>query len=261
ASFLAFGPVLLVGYGLHVLITFKTTASRLSFVRHALAMAANFPLWIGALYLFCDIFNVAIDVAAPAVTVLIFLWNYLSANWAFTPSAGPVHLAARPTEDRKAGEADELPASQRPAALMVSHYFEEHRGGIEIVADALARQLTERGFHIVRAACGPLNCAAVERRGRVHGLSATNFLEDVLGLPYPIPYPSTYRALWRETQQADLVLVHDAFYITSIIAYFFARIYRKPFLIVQHIGLVPFQNPILRIIMGMAERFITAPML
>jgi glycosyltransferase involved in cell wall biosynthesis len=153
------------------------------------------------------------------------------------------------------------PSNRPPTLLMVSHYFEEHRGGVEIVADALARELTSREFRVIRLATGPLTPAAIDLRGRIRKLSATNILEDVLNLPFPVPYPSAYRAIWAETKGADLVLVHDAFYITSIIAYAAARFFRKPFLIVQHIGLVPYRNPVLRTLMAIAHRCVTRPLL
>jgi putative flippase GtrA len=91
ASCLAFGPVLLVGYLLHTSVTFETSASPLLFARYALAMAANFPLWIAALYLFCDVLNVPVAIAAPTTTALIFLWNYTSTKWALLSSADPAH--------------------------------------------------------------------------------------------------------------------------------------------------------------------------
>jgi glycosyltransferase involved in cell wall biosynthesis len=144
---------------------------------------------------------------------------------------------------------------------MVSHYFEEHRGGVEIVADALAREMTLLDFQVVRLATGPLTHAPVELRGRTCTLSASNALEDFLKLPYPLPFASACRAIWAEAKCADLILVHDAFYITSIVAFFAARFYRKPFLIVQHIGLVPYRNPLLRNLMAAANRVITVPIL
>jgi glycosyltransferase involved in cell wall biosynthesis len=156
---------------------------------------------------------------------------------------------------------DAIRASKRPRLLMVSHYFEEHRGGVEIVADALARQLTLLDFQVVRLATGPLRSAAVEPRGRTRALNASNALEDLLRLPYPVPYPSALRAIWAEGKCADVILVHDAFYVTSIIAFIAARFHRRPFVIVQHIGLVPYQNPLLRKLMALANRFITAPIL
>jgi putative flippase GtrA len=83
ASVLAFGPVLIIGYVLHALFTFATQPSRATFLRYALAMLANFPLWAAALYLFGDILHMSITLVAPATTVLIFLWNYLAARWAW----------------------------------------------------------------------------------------------------------------------------------------------------------------------------------
>ena len=83
ATTVAFVPVLLVGYALHTIITFGARASQRSFVRYAITTAANFPIWIAALYVFCDALKVSISIAAPLTTLLIFLGNYASAKWAF----------------------------------------------------------------------------------------------------------------------------------------------------------------------------------
>lgn len=89
ASLLAFGPVLVVGYALHTVFTFEAPASWLSFGRYALAMAANYPIWIVALYTFCDLLGFSVTIAAPVTTALVVLWNYSSARWALfaAPSA------------------------------------------------------------------------------------------------------------------------------------------------------------------------------
>ena len=85
ASLLAFGPVLIIGYALHSAFTFGTHPSRITFVRYTLATVANFPVWAALLFLFGDVLHVSITLLAPAATLLIFLWNYLATNWAFTP--------------------------------------------------------------------------------------------------------------------------------------------------------------------------------
>lgn len=89
ATLLAFGPVLVVGYALHTVFTFEAPASWLSFGRYALAMAANYPIWIVALYTFCDLLGFSVTIAAPVTTTLVMLWNYSSARWALfvAPSA------------------------------------------------------------------------------------------------------------------------------------------------------------------------------
>jgi putative flippase GtrA len=83
ASLLAFVPVLLTGYALHSMFTFAIQPSRASFVRYSLATATNFPVWAAALYIFGDVFRWSIVLVAPATTLLIFLWSYVAARWAF----------------------------------------------------------------------------------------------------------------------------------------------------------------------------------
>ncbi len=56
-------------------------------------MLANFPLWAAALYLFGDLLHVSITLLAPATTVLIFLWNYLAARWAWLRPPRERHLS------------------------------------------------------------------------------------------------------------------------------------------------------------------------
>jgi putative flippase GtrA len=93
ASVLAFGPVLITGYLLHTTFTFATQPSRVTFLRYTLAMLANFPLWAAVLYLFGDLLHVSITLLAPATTVLIFLWNYLAARWAWVRQPGEGRLS------------------------------------------------------------------------------------------------------------------------------------------------------------------------
>jgi putative flippase GtrA len=85
ASLLAFGPVLVTGYALHTLFTFATQPSRTTFLRYTLATLANFPVWAAALYLFGDVLKIPVTLVAPGATLLIFLWNYAAARWAFVP--------------------------------------------------------------------------------------------------------------------------------------------------------------------------------
>ncbi len=156
---------------------------------------------------------------------------------------------------------DALNTSDRPLKLlMLSHYFEEHRGGIEIVADALARALASLNFDVTWLATGPSNKVANSNRRRI-SLSASNGAESILKLPYPILFPSAWRVIFGEAKAADIVLVHDALYMTSVIAYIAAHVHHKPFVVVQHIGLVPYQNPFLRTLMIAANHIVAVPIL
>ncbi|OAI30620.1 hypothetical protein A1351_08355 [Methylosinus sp. R-45379] len=144
---------------------------------------------------------------------------------------------------------------------MLSHYFEEHRGGVEIVAGALARALSPLGFEIVWLATDKKAFRDETSNPERRGLPASNIVELTAKIPYPLPFPSAIRSIFAEVRNADVVLVHDALYLTSVAALFASRFYRKPFLVVQHIGIVPYRNLILRSLMAVANRVIAVPVL
>jgi glycosyltransferase involved in cell wall biosynthesis len=154
-----------------------------------------------------------------------------------------------------------MTAQQPPALLMLSHYFEERRGGIEIVAAALARELSSLGFAVVWLATGVADNECVRPGYRKRPLVASSVAEKVLGIPYPLLLPSSWRAVLRETARSDVVLVHDALYMTSLIGWLGARLHRKPLVIVQHVGFVPFRSALLRGLMRLANRWIATPLL
>jgi len=142
---------------------------------------------------------------------------------------------------------------------IVSHYFEEHRGGVEIVAGALAQRLASRGFKLSWLATG--------ERQNVTGdvarvaLRAWNVLEARAGLPYPILHPSACALIFQNVRASDIVLVHDGIYLTSIVAAIAARVHRRPLVVVQHIGEVPYRSIALRFLMRLANRMFSATML
>lgn len=150
--------------------------------------------------------------------------------------------------------------ARAPRLLMVSHYFEARGGGIERVAAALARELAAAGFEVVWLATGaetdPDGGAFLRR-----GLAASAAAEALLGIPYPILRPSGWRAIARETERCDVVLAHDSLYFTSLAARRAARAHGKPFVVVQHVGFVPYRNALLRTLMRWANRLIAAPVL
>jgi glycosyltransferase involved in cell wall biosynthesis len=60
---------------------------------------------------------------------------------------------------------------------------------------------------------------------------------------------------------ADAVLLHDALYMASVVTFLAARAHRRPLLIVQHIGQIPYRNLLLRGLMALANRIVAAPVL
>lgn len=142
--------------------------------------------------------------------------------------------------------------------LMVSAYFESHRGGIEIVAGHLAREFKALGHKLVWAASA--SDAAPADAGSILPLRSINAAER-FGLPLPIPYPSSLQQLKRAVENADLILLHDTLYPANIVAFLCARAACKPVVIVQHIAAVPYRNVLLRNLMRAAVKVITKPLL
>jgi putative flippase GtrA len=50
--------------------------------RYALAMAVNLPGSIALMFVFCDLAGLPVAAAAPATTVILFLWNFAMSHWA-----------------------------------------------------------------------------------------------------------------------------------------------------------------------------------
>lgn len=128
--------------------------------------------------------------------------------------------------------------------LLVTHYYADHRGGVEIVAAELAARLAERGAEVTWAASGP----APELPPGVVPLPmrASNVTEQMLGFPYPLYGPVSLLKLMRAVRRCDVVHLHDGLYLGNICAYLAARRFGKPVVVTQHIGEVPYQRRALR---------------
>jgi len=146
--------------------------------------------------------------------------------------------------------------------LMASHYFEAHRGGVEIAAGQLARALARLGHRVTWAACGcdppPGDPAVCDR---AVPLPAVNSLERRTGIPYPLPLPLAAARFIDEVRSADLVIVHDGSYVSSVLAHRTAQLVGVPIVLIQHIGLVPYRNPVLRLAMRVLTHVVTRPAL
>lgn len=135
--------------------------------------------------------------------------------------------------------------------LLVTHYYPNHRGGVEIVAGKLAENLTQNyPIHITWLASH-----VDEPPNNTEGLTclpmtATNFTENSLGLPYPIWSILSYFTLWNQVKKADMIHLHDYLYFSNILTFIFAKLQRKPLIITQHIGFIPYKNPLFRFLLS-----------
>ncbi|MGD2182148.1 glycosyltransferase family 4 protein [Lusitaniella coriacea] len=139
--------------------------------------------------------------------------------------------------------------------LLVTHYYSTHRGGVEIVAGKLAQSLCQQreiNIQWVASNTDPLP-------ERVEGIDylpipANNWIEKNLQIPYPIWGIRSLFELWGAIARSDMIHLHDYLYMGNLIAFFWAKIQRKPILITQHIGFIPYKNPLFRGLLSFLNR-------
>lgn len=141
--------------------------------------------------------------------------------------------------------------------IVVSHYYPAHRGGVEAVALIIASRLSRiYGRDIVWFASDidsppshdvPSNLSFAAAR-------TCNILEKRLGLPWPLWSFGDLVRLWRAVREAYAVHIHDFIYLGSIVACIAAWVYRKPVLLTQHIGFIPYRSRFLRALLELTNR-------
>ncbi len=79
---LSFVLVTPMGYVLHCRFTFREALSWRGFLRFTSGVATGFPLSLLSMAILCTGLGQPVLLAAPATTVLLYVWNYTSAHWA-----------------------------------------------------------------------------------------------------------------------------------------------------------------------------------
>ena len=142
--------------------------------------------------------------------------------------------------------------------LIVTHYFKPHIGGIEIVAYNQAKELVKKG-HEVTVITSQLNGekAVKQKEGiSIVRVSAWNLLEKNFDVPYPIFSPRLVSVINREVKRNDIIHAHGVLYLGSFISALFSRLYKKPFLVTEHVGFVMYKSSIINAIEKLALRTI-----
>lgn len=163
----------------------------------------------------------------------------------------------RPARVHKSKSAENAPLE----VAVVTHYFNEHGGGVEIVAERLIREITALGgIHFTWLASDADPAPNLEGPMMVP-MKSWNFTEKLLGFPWPIWSFKALQSLKFAISKADIVWLHDTLYFGNIMAMRYARKAHKPVIITQHIAPIPYRNPLLRLMMKIADRLFTSKML
>ena len=124
--------------------------------------------------------------------------------------------------------------------VIVVHHYPPHITGVGLVAHNQAKKLVAMG-HSVDVITSDTNKdeKSCNMDGvRVIRVKSLNTFEK-WGAPFPIFSPRLFSILLKSIKKADIVHVHDAFYMSSFFAALFARLYKKPTVLMQHIAMIP----------------------
>lgn len=148
-----------------------------------------------------------------------------------------------------------------PKVLVVSHYYGAHGGGIERVVDRLLQEMSAWGDCKFIWAASDVDPRPEKPSVEPLPMKTLNLLEKVIGIPWPVWGPASLKRLKEQVKKADIVWLHDTLYAGNILAYYWAKHAGKPVVITQHIGPIPYRNPVLRKIMSWADKTFTRRML
>lgn len=124
-----------------------------------------------------------------------------------------------------------------------------HLGGLEVVAEALFHAYRKAGYKVrwVSSRVPPQSPSQEDGRVRV---GCWNWLEDRLGVPWPVWGPTSLPRLIEMIKWADILHIHDCLYYSSALTLVLARWMNKPILLSQHLGSITYSSVILN---GMAS--------
>jgi putative flippase GtrA/SAM-dependent methyltransferase len=117
SSVVSFVIVVVVGYLLHTAFTFQAPRSLPSFARYAVAMAANYPLVVALLFLMVTLAGMPVPIAAPAGTLILFGWNFVTSKWAIARRKGGAPALESGTERTEHND----PSTERVAEVLGEH--------------------------------------------------------------------------------------------------------------------------------------------
>ena len=150
--------------------------------------------------------------------------------------------------------------------MIVTHYYPEHRGGIELVAGQIAAALVGRGVDVVWAASGPAPAASLSGITYLP-MHAWNFVERLTGFAYPLWDPLSLTRLCVALRGCDTLHLHESLYQGNLVAFLAARLLRKDVVVTQHMGPIPHSRDtprlqrLLRLVLAGTNRTVTSRVL
>jgi len=153
----------------------------------------------------------------------------------------------------------ECVAGEGPAVAVFSAYYLAHGGGMELATAELVRALLGAGMRVTWVS---------QEDGAPHGdlaphcrpVPGTDLVYALSGVPLPLPMPWALPRMMRVVRAAQVVIVVEANFALSVLAFAIARLCRRPTLLVQHVGEPSTVSRLARLVMRLGERLATRPM-
>lgn len=134
-----------------------------------------------------------------------------------------------------------MPNAVEIRVLVVTHYFATNGYGIEILASRYNQLLRARGFHVRWLGSIARNRVTRSEPSGEHevGVPCWDGIRQATDLSWPMFGPWWLPRIAKEVRAADVVHLHEAFYPLTQAAFWFARLFRRPIVITQHISDMP----------------------
>lgn len=239
ACLAAFVLLTFTSYALNKTLTFglerEVVAGEL--VRFYVVNIFSLSLNLSLMYVLVSLLGLGVIGASVIVTLLLAVMNYV--------------LHARLTFHRPA------PQAGRPLRVFqISAFFANHGGGIEVVADQLARHMVGQGVVVHWMAGGPAEDFPISLPAQMTVERAASFdvLEARLGLPMPVWSLRSLAAMWSRLSACDVLHIHDFMYLPHLMAMVLARLRGCPIVLTQHVGDIPFTSKSARLVLTLLNR-------
>jgi D-inositol-3-phosphate glycosyltransferase len=125
---------------------------------------------------------------------------------------------------------------------VLAHNYPPHPGGLEVMVENVATRLAARHeVVLVTSAWDGARGLDVSGGLRVHRLPAVHRTER-WGVPYPVPWGPGLVAAVDDLRTCDVLHAHGALYTGSMFAAVLSWIGRRPLVLTEHVGLVPYSS-------------------
>ena len=163
-------------------------------------------------------------------------------------------------DDRGGASADQIVRSKSGQIALFSAYYPAQGGGIEIVCADLVRGLCRLGKPIDWMALEG-DRTGIDPRCAVTALPGTNAVYRKTGIPFPLPGLRSLPHIWRAVSKSVVVVVAEANFVVSCVAFAVARLQKRPILLIQHVGAPSTVSSLAAAMMRFAEKIAVRPML